>query len=138
MKKPANDSQTSARETPAPPVYLRVRHIRRLMELTLWSKDHVPDLADEWGVAEVTVHGHAAEASRQLEAVLDALAIGRSVLADTDTAIQIALAQGDMKAVASLQEIRLKLMGLGVHREARNSPFEPKPNHGEQPFWERN
>lgn len=132
-KKPIDP--TRARGTP-PPVYLRVRHIRRLMELDLWAVDQIDDLADEWGVSTVCVRTHSAEASRQLEAVLDATKIARSILADTDAAIILAFEQGDPATVGKLQEIRLKLAGAGVHRDERNDPLASNHKQPERPFWE--
>lgn len=129
-KKPAPEEaeSTGARARQAPPIWLRVRAIRLRLEAGTWSTEAAQELADEWGLVLAVVQRHAAEAQRQREAVLDAGAAARQIEADLDAALQEAFAQGDMVAVQRLLETRLKLHGLGAHRDSRN---DPKP--GEKP-----
>lgn len=65
--KPARlDSGARTRVAVPPPVEARVLHIRELMESGAWARATARELAQRWGVSEVRVREHAAEASRQL------------------------------------------------------------------------
>lgn len=108
--------------SPAPPVALRVRAIRLLLDAGTWGTEPTRELAALWGVSEVVVRAHAAEAQRQREAVLDAGAAARQIEADIDAALQVAFAAGDMGAVQRLLETRLKLHGIGAHKRPENNP----------------
>lgn len=81
-KKPAPSAEHSARAPdlppPAPPVALRVRAIRLQLDAGTWGPGCAAELAAAWGVTEVVVRAHAAEAQRQREAMSLALyQIGR-------------------------------------------------------------
>lgn len=138
-KKPAPDAP------PAPPVALRVRAIRLQLDAGTWGPGCAAELAAAWGVTEVVVRAHAAEAQRQREAVLDAGAAARQIEADIDAALQVAFAAGDMGAVQRLLETRLKLHGIGAHKRPENNPSitPPAPTTGgaidlaSLPPWER-
>ena len=119
---PEEAESTGARARQAPPIWLRVRAIRLRLEAGTWSTEAAQELADEWGLVLAVVQRHAAEAQRQREAVLDAGAAARQIEADLGAALQEAFAQGDMVAVQRLLETRLKLHGLGAHRDSRNDP----------------
>lgn len=118
---PAPD--TLARAPVAPPVFLRVRTIRRMMETESWDGAAAAELAAAWGIEPDTLRRHAAEASRQLEAVLDGVAAARQIEADLAAAVELAFSQGDPAAVQRLLETRLKLHGIGAHRDPKNDPL---------------
>lgn len=133
----------TARAPEAPPVWHRVRCIRRHLEAGTWGPEVAAELEATWGLTPAVVRTHAAEAQRQREAVLDAGAAARQIEADIDAALQEAFTQGDMGAVQRLLETRLKLHGLGQHRDPKN---DPKPeqkasadpsNLATTPPWER-
>lgn len=113
----------------APPLSLRVRAIRRHLEAGTWGAEVATELEVAWGVTAAMVRGHAAEAARQLEAVLDAQRAPLAVDADLSTALDIAFAQGDMGAVQRLLETKLKLYGIGAHHSSKN---DPKPTTTQQ------
>lgn len=138
-KQPPPPPESPGARAPAPPIWLRVRAIRLHLEAGTWSGEVERELAEEWGLDPAIVRRHAAEASRQLEAVLDAGAAARQIEADLSAAIQTAFAQGDMGAVQRLLETRLKLHGIGAHRDPKNDPKPtaaavPTPPE-EVPFW---
>lgn len=129
-KKPATpdpESDPTHARQPPPPLALRVREIRRRIEMGTWGPEATAELATTWGITEAMVRGHAAEASRQLEAVLDAQGAPRAIDADLTAALDLAFAQGDMGAVQRLLETKLKLYGIGAHRDARNNPQPASP-----------
>lgn len=129
-KKPLAPSPDSTGARAAPPVHLRVRAIRLLLESGVWSTEMAKEFAEGWGLPLAAVQRHAAEAQRQREAVLDAGAAARQIEADLDAALQEAFAQGDMGAVQRLLETRLKLHGIGAHRDSKN---DPKPTAQQAP-----
>ena len=130
-KSPASPAPPDpARARMAPPVFLRVRTIRRLIETGAWGPEAAAELEAEWGLTPAVVRSHAAEAGRQLEAVLDAGAAARQIEADLAAAVEMAFSQGDPAAVQRLLETRLKLHGIGAHRDPRN---DPKPTAPELP-----
>lgn len=124
-KTPATPAPPSdpTRAPVAPPIFLRVRTIRRLMETGGWGPEAADELQAAWGVTAAMVRGHAAEASRQLEAVLDGVAAARQIEADLAAAVELAFSQGDPAAVQRLLETRLKLHGIGAHRDPKNDPL---------------
>jgi hypothetical protein len=109
------------------------------MEAGTWGPGCAAELAAAWGVTEAMVRGHASEASRQLEAVLDAGAAARQIEADIDAALQVAFQAGDMGAVQRLLETRLKLHGIGAHKRPEAGPsIHQQPTTqapAEVPFW---
>lgn len=113
-----------ARAPEPPPVWQRVRHIRRQLEERTWSTEQAQALAEEWGVTLDMVQRHAAEAGRQLEAVLDDRRGAATIAADLEAALQLAFEQGDPYAIRGLLAEKLKLHGIGAHRDPKN---EPKP-----------
>lgn len=121
---PEPPSDTPRARVLAPPVALRVRAIRLRLEAGTWGPGCDVELAAEWGITEAMVRGHAAEAQRQREAVLDAGVAARQIEADLAAAIALAFEQLDPVAVQRLLETRLKLHGIGAHRDPKN---EPKP-----------
>ena len=137
-KQPPPPPESTGARAPAPPVWLRVRAIRLHLEAGTWSGEVERELAEDWGLEPAVVRRHAAEAQRQLEAVLDAGAAAKQIEADLSAAIQTAFAQGDMGAVQRLLETRLKLHGIGAHRDPKNDPrpAAAAPAPPEQvPFW---
>lgn len=134
-KKPADPPPSDTARAPvAPPVTLRVREIRRRLERGVWTSDQAAELAAAWGITEAMVRGHAAEAQRQLEAILDAGQVAREVLAESRAAIDEAFAQGDMKAVKGLLEVQMKLAGIDMHKDSKSDPRHlkaaPQPEGG--------
>lgn len=133
MTKPKTPATPPGQDTPArapeaPPVFLRVRTIRRLMETDAWDGGAAAELQAAWGLEADTLRRHAAEASRQLEAVLDGVAAARQIEADLAAAVELAFSQGDPAAVQRLLETRLKLHGIGAHRDPKNDPLRaPAP-----------
>jgi hypothetical protein len=108
------------------------------MEAGTWGPGCAAELAAAWGVTEAMVRGHASEASRQLEAVLDAGAAARQIEADLAIGVQMAMEAGDLNALKGLLEARLKLHGIGAHRNPASNPTvhqQPEPNPAEVPFW---
>lgn len=134
-KKPAPTPPPSdpARAPDPPPVVLRVRTIRLRMEAGTWGPGCAVELAAAWGVTEAMVRGHAAEASRQLEAVLDAGAAAKQIEADLAIGIQMAMEAGDLNALKGLLEARLKLHGIGAHRNPANNPQVTTPAPAQEP-----
>lgn len=135
-KKPAPDAP------PAPPVALRVRAIRLQLDAGTWGPGCAAELAATWGVTEVVVRAHAAEAQRQREAVLDAGAAAKQIEADIAIGIQMAMEAGDLNALKGLLEARLKLHGIGAHKRPEAGPQvhqQPAPGAApaEVPFWLR-
>ena len=126
-REPESDT-TRARDPAPPPVWARVRTIRRHLEERTWTGEVAQALAEEWGISEAMVRGHAAEAQRQLEAVLDAGQAARQIGADLELGLAMAMAQEDPFALKGLLEAKMRLHGLGAHRDSRN---DPKP--GEKP-----
>lgn len=112
----------TARAPEPPPVWQRVRTIRRLLETAAWGPEAADELQAAWGVTAAMVRGHAAEAQRQLEAVLDGVGAARQIEADLAAAVEMAFSQGDPAAVQRLLETRLKLHGIGAHRDPKNDP----------------
>lgn len=139
-KKPyaAPDSSDTARAEP-PPVWHRVRTIRRRLEERSWDSSQAAELAAAWGITEAMVRGHAAEAQRQLEAVLDDRRGAATIAADLEAGLQLAFEQQDPYAVRGLLAEKLKLHGIGAHRDPKN---DPKPTAqqapAEVPFWLKN
>lgn len=118
----------TARAPEPPPVWQRVRTIRRLLETAAWGPEAADELQAAWGVTAAMVRGHAAEAQRQLEAVLDGVGAARQIEADLAAAVELAFSQGDPAAVQRLLETRLKLHGIGAHRDPKNDPLRaPAP-----------
>jgi len=114
---------------PAPPIRLRVRTIRLHLEAGTWGPGVEREMAEEWGMDPAVVRRHAAEASRQIEAVLDAGAAARQIEADLAIGVQMAMETGDLNALRGLLETRLKLHGIGAHKRPENNPVV----HGEAP-----
>lgn len=130
-KKPAptQPGQTAgARELP--PVWQRVRTIRRHLEERTWSTDQAELLAEAWGLGLDAVQRLAAEAQRQLEAVLDDRRGAATIAADLEAALQLAFEQGDPYAVRGLLAEKLKLYGIGGHRDPKNDPKPTAPTTG--------
>lgn len=104
------------------PVDERVRTIRRMMAVKAWKPEVIDLLAEEWQLSPTTVRCHAAEASRQLEALLDADQ-ARSEIADMLAEARARASQEPEHARASLAlskaaESSMKLHGIGAHRRA--------------------
>lgn len=142
-KKPETPASSDPPRAPiAPPIALRVRTIRRHLEARTWGAEVASELEATWGVTAAMVRGHAAEAARQLEAVLDAQAAPRAIDADLSAALDLAFDQGDMGAVRGLLETKLKLYGIGQHHSQKN---DPKPAASatapteppKRPFWRK-
>ncbi|MCU0659780.1 MAG: hypothetical protein MUF64_32290, partial [Polyangiaceae bacterium] len=124
---PAPDPVQPARAPEPPPVWARVRAIRRHLEERTWQADVAQALAEEWAISLDLVQRHAAEASRQLEAVLDDRRGAATIAADLEAALQLAFEQGDPYAVRGLLAEKLKLHGIGAHRDSRNDPKPQQP-----------
>lgn len=136
-RQPPQPLSDPARAPEPPPLWQRVRTIRRRLEERTWSADQAAELAAAWGITEAMVRGHAAEAARQLEAVLDSKRGEATIAADLDAAIEMAFEQGDPHAIRGLLAEKLKLHGIGAHRDSRNDPkpaAAPAPPE-EVPFW---
>jgi hypothetical protein len=130
-KKPAPTppgQPAGARELP--PVWQRVRVIRRHLEERTWSTDQAELLAEAWGLGLDAVQRLAAEASRQLEAVLDDRRGAATIAADLEAALQMAFEQDDPYAVRGLLAEKLKLYGIGGHRDPKNDPKPAAPTTG--------
>jgi|GEM_PF-2208996 len=118
-RRPPSDT---ARAPESPPVWQRVRTIRRRLEERTWDSAQAAELAEAWGITEAMVRGHAAEAQRQLEAVLDSKRGEATIAADLEAALQLAFEQGDPYAIRGLLAEKLKLHGIGAHRDPKNDP----------------
>lgn len=97
----------------APPVEQRVRFIRELMARGKYERGVTSkQLAAEWSLAVDTVEGHAAEASRQAKALVDAEAV-RLRLADAlDEALDDARGRPDF--VARVSQAYAPLVGANA------------------------
>lgn len=126
-KQPPPPAGQPARVPEPPPVWQRVRHIRRQLEERTWSTEQAQALADDWGVTLDMVQRHAAEAGRQLEAVLDDRRGAATIAADLEAALQLAFEQGDPYAIRGLLAEKLKLHGIGAHRDPKNEPRPTAP-----------
>lgn len=113
-----------------PPVWQRVRVIRRHLEERTWGTDQAELLAEAWGLGLDAVQRLAAEASRQLEAVLDDRRGAATIAADLEAALQLAFEQGDPYAVRGLLAEKLKLYGIGAHRAPKDDPKPTAPTTG--------
>lgn len=120
----------TARAPEAPPVWRRVRIIRRRLEERTWAPEQASELAAEWGLTDAVVRGHAAEAQRQLEAVLDDRRGEATIAADLEAGLDLAFEQGDPYAVRGLIAEKLKLHGIGAHRDPKNDPKPTAPTTG--------
>jgi hypothetical protein len=122
MAAPSPSPESTARAPDPPPVALRVRTIRLRLDAGTWSSEAGDELAAEWGLDPAAVRRHAAEAQRQREAVLDAGAAARQIEADLAIGVQMAMEAGDLNALKGLLEARLKLHGIGAHRNPASNP----------------
>lgn len=122
-KKPETPAAVqTARAPEPPPVWRRVRTVRRHLEERTWGTDQAEQLAQAWGISLDLVQRHAAEAQRQLEAVLDDRRGEVTIAADLEAGLDLAFEQGDPYAVRGLIAEKLKLHGIGAHRDPKNDP----------------
>ena len=138
-KPPSAHASAPARDT-RPTVAERVAVIRRRMIARAWSSDQAADLAEEWGVSLVLAQAHAAEASRQIEAMADLkqvkAALDGLLLEAADAARQEDRPAERAKALVAVVREGRELAGIGAHRDPKN---DPKPTAEQQPppvpFW---
>ena len=111
-KKPETPAAVqTARAPEPPPVWRRVRTVRRHLEERTWGTDQAEQLAQAWGISLDLVQRHAAEAQRQLEAVLDDRRGEVTIAADLEAGLDLAFEQGDPYAVRGLIAEKLKQIG---------------------------
>ena len=117
-------SQDSART--APTVSERVAIVRRFLTERAWSTDQAEVLAAEWGVALVTVQAHAAEAQRQIEAMLDQEQVRArldGLLLEAADAARLEKKHAERaKALVLVAREGRELAGIGRHRDPKNDP----------------
>lgn len=122
---PAAEPSARARDL-RPTVAERVASIRRRMVARTWTPDQANELAEEWDVSPVLVRGHAAEASRQIEAMADLsqvkAALDGLLLEAADAARQEERPAERAKALVAVVREGRELAGIGAHRDPRNNP----------------
>lgn len=116
------------------PVAVRVSRIRRLMISRAWhdkSADWVGLLAEEWKISETTIRAHAAEASRQIELLLDGELALKEVADTLLESRERASAEPDHArsslALSKNAEMTMKLHGIGMHKRPQAEATEKKP-----------
>lgn len=130
----------------APPVAIRVRQIREHLVARTWTPALAAELAATWGLGLATVQHDAAEASRQLEALLDSDLVRREVAGIFQEALDRARSEAKdaeaSKALANVGKLLLQMHGVGAHRDPRNDPKPAdKPSEGSNvvhlPPWKK-
>lgn len=120
---------THAREV-APPVAERVATIRRLLTARAWDSERAAELAEVWQVSEVTIRVHAAEAQRQLEALLDQDQVRHEVAGLLAEATERARAEKKdadaAKALTTVAKLKAEIGGL-TRKQATPPGKAPAP-----------
>lgn len=113
----------------APSVAERVAICRRSLVAKAWDTTRASEMAEEWGVALVTVQAHAAEAQRQIEAALDPAQVRAWIDSLLLEAVDRARQEPDhaRASMALTKAAALAADTAGMTRKQAGKP-EPKPS----------
>jgi hypothetical protein len=92
-----------------PPVAARVDFVTELMEELQWDSRYLPWLAELWGIAEATMHGHTSEASRRVTG--DAESARRDITAGARKLYRQAVEDGKAKDARAIGELWATVAG---------------------------